>query len=134
MAPGCDGRFSDRRTLGSRKRNHATRAVDAAGRLGSRTIQSFQSVDVDGDGVPDKPRALSAVDNAGSKISGAAGAAAQAATGAAGAAANAAAGAAANVADAASGVAGKIGSLFRRKPDKVSAREQPDPAPVPEQN
>ena len=92
--------------------------VDAAGRFGARTVQAFQSVDRDGDGVPEKPRALSAVENAGATVSGAAASAAKATAGAAGAAAEAATGAAANVADAGASVAGAIASWLRRKPSE----------------
>jgi hypothetical protein len=75
------------------------RGVDAAGRFGSatftRAIEMFRPVDVDGDGVPDKPRALTAVEDAGSQIKGVAGEA-----------------------------AGAFGSMFRRKRDRSDAPEE----------
>ena len=100
--------------------------VDVAGRLGSSAIQVFQSVDRDGDGVPDKPLALSAVQDASTAITGAASGAAEAAADGARAAAGAAAGAAANVADRAANAAGAIGSWFRRKSDKTSTLDDPE--------
>jgi len=90
--------------------------VDAAGRFGTKTLQAFQTVDLDGDGVPDKPRALSYAEDAGAAIS-------ELASGAA----KGAAGAAATAADA-------IGSWFRRKPDKAALPEARDSEPTPEQN
>lgn len=101
--------------------------IDTAGRFGTEAVRVFQSVDLDGDGVPDKPRALSAVENAGATIAGAASSAAQATADAAGAAAKAATGAAAGVADVGSNVAGTISSWFRSKPDKLPAIEEPPP-------
>ncbi|HEY5474204.1 MAG TPA: hypothetical protein VIK32_13565, partial [Candidatus Limnocylindrales bacterium] len=66
--------------------------VAAARRLGSqtldRTTEVFRSVDLDGDGIPDRPRALTAVADAGSAIGGAA-----------------------------AGAAGAVGNLLRRKRD-----------------
>lgn len=71
--------------------------LETAGRVGSKAVQAFQAIDLDGDGVPDKPRALTALTDTGATI----------------------AGAATNVAGTASGVAAKaagaISSRFRRK-------------------
>lgn len=68
----------------------ASRGVNDAGRLGADTVdratQVFRAVDVDGDGIPDKPRAAAAAEEAGSAIKGAA-----------------------------AGVAGAFGTLFQRK-------------------
>ncbi|MBM7473129.1 hypothetical protein [Subtercola frigoramans] len=47
----------------------STGVATAAGTVG----RSFQSIDIDGDGIPDEPRALTAVKGAGSAIAGAAG-------------------------------------------------------------
>ena len=85
--------------------------LDAAGRLGGEAIAVFRSVDLDDDGVPDKPRALSAAENAGAVVAEAASAAARAAAGAA------------------SGVAGAIGSWFRRKPNESSESEDSTATP-----
>lgn len=82
--------------------------LDAAGRFGGQAIAVFRSIDLDGDGVPDKPRALSAVEGAGTAVAGAAGSAAEAAAGAA------------------SGAASAIRSWFRRKPDKAPTDADPD--------
>lgn len=101
--------------------------IDAAGRLGNETLLAFQSVDLDGDGVPDKPRALCAVENAGATISGAASSAAKVTADAAGVAAEAVAGAAANVADVGANVAGAIVSWLRRKPSAAVEASEPQP-------
>lgn len=69
-----------------------TGGVDAARRFGNETrdraSEVFRSVDLDGDGIPDKPRARTAVEDAGSAIKGAT-----------------------------AGAAGAVGHLFRRKRD-----------------
>ena len=93
--------------------------LDAAGRFAGETLAAFQSVDLDGAGVPDQPRARSAVEDAGTAVAGAASAAAQAAAGAA-------TGAAVGVADA-------IGSWFRRKPEKAPVDADPTRADIAEQ-
>lgn len=53
----------------------ATNAIDAARSAAaaglSQATEAFRSVDLDGDGIPDKPRALSAMEDAGSAIRGA---------------------------------------------------------------
>jgi hypothetical protein len=73
----------------------ASVGANAVGRVGSqtfdRTTEVFRSVDIDGDGVADKPRAVTAAENAGAMAKGAA----------------------ANATDA-------IGELLRRKKDKKS--------------
>lgn len=78
--------------------------VDAARRLGvetfDRATEAFRPVDLDGDGVPDKPRALSAAEDAGSAIQGAA-----------------------------AGMAGAVGSLFRRKREVPNTMAPVDPQP-----
>lgn len=88
--------------------------VDAARRYGAATFdqaaESFRAVDIDGDGIPDKPRALSAMEDAGSAIKGTAAGAA----GAIGAGANNASSAIGGVA---TGAASAVGSLLRRKRD-----------------
>lgn len=78
-----------------------TQGVDAARRLGSETLDRatnvFRSVDLDGDGTLDKPRALTAVEDAGSAIKGAT-----------------------------AGAAGAVGSLFRRKRDSGASSKGRD--------
>lgn len=85
--------------------------LDAANRLGGETLAAFTSVDLDGDGIPDKPRAMSAVEGAGAAVAGAAVAGAEAAAGAA------------------AGVADIIGSWFRRKPESSPAPDELVPEP-----
>lgn len=67
----------------------ASEGVTAAGRIGSVTVDratgAFRAVDIDGDGIPDKPRAAVAAEETGEAIKGAA-----------------------------AGVAGAIGALFKR--------------------
>ena len=85
-----------------------TDGVSAAKRLGNETYdratETFRSVDIDGDGIPDKPRAQSAVEDAGSAIKGVT-----------------------------AGAAGAVGSLFRRKRDGSTPKDQ-DAAPALEGN
>ncbi|WP_409046905.1 hypothetical protein AB2L57_09290 [Microbacterium sp. HA-8] len=54
----------------------ASEGVTAAGRFGSATVdratEAFRAVDIDGDGIPDKPRAAAAAEEAGDAIKGAA--------------------------------------------------------------
>lgn len=81
-----------------------TEGVDAAKRLGAETLdratEAFRSVDIDGDGIPDKPRALTAVEDAGSAIKG-------------------------KTAEA----VGVVGSLFRRKQEGASSPDVPESTP-----
>lgn len=93
-----------------------TDGLDTAGRLGAKAIQAFQSVDLDGDGVPDKPRALGVMGNAGAQVSGLASGAADAAAGAA------------------ARVAGGLGSWLRRKPSNASSPDEQNPDPRLEQD
>lgn len=69
--------------------------VDAAKRLGNesldRATEAFRSVDLDGDGIPDRPRALTVVEDARSALKGAGG-----------------------------GAADAVGNMFRRKRDGAS--------------
>lgn len=54
----------------------ASRGVNDAGRFGAGTLdratRAFRAVDIDGDGIPDKPRAAAAAEEAGSAVKGAA--------------------------------------------------------------
>lgn len=91
----------------------ASAGVDAARRFGVATFdqagEAFRAVDIDGDGIPDKSRALSAVEDAGSAIKGA------------GVAIGAGAGNAASaIGGLLSGAAGAAGSLLRRKQETVA--------------
>jgi hypothetical protein len=103
--------------------------VDAAGRFSTQTLQAFQPVDLDGDGVPDKPRARTAVETAGATVLETASTAARATAGAAGAAAEAVAGAAASVAEAGANVSGAISSWLRRRPSKPAAPVEAESEP-----
>lgn len=92
----------------------STDGVGAAKRLGTdtvdRTTAVFRAVDLDGDGVPDKPRALTAMEDAGAALKGAGG-----------------------------GVAGAVGSVFRRRRSpapsiedaSASVQDDADPAAPP---
>lgn len=97
--------------------------VSAACRVGAESFdyaaQAFRAVDNDGDGVPEKPRALSAVEDAGSAIKGAA-------AGTAGAIGSGAKSATVAVGGLASGAAGVAGSLFKRKPRPSALPESGD--------
>ena len=97
--------------------------VDAARRFGAEAFdqaaEAFRAVDIDGDGVPDKPRALSAVEDAGSAIKGAAADAA----GAIGTGANSAGSA---IGGLAAGAAGAVGSLLQRKRDTAASPDDLD--------
>jgi len=83
--------------------------VAAAKRLGTqtfdRTTEVFRSVDLDGDGIPDRPRALTAVADAGSAINGAA-----------------------------AGAVGAVGNLLRRKRDTGASPHELDSEPAVEDN
>lgn len=61
---------------GEKVRVSATEGVTAAARVGTATVdratEPFRAVDVDGDGIPDKPRAAVAAEEAGTAIMGAA--------------------------------------------------------------
>lgn len=85
-----------------------TQGLDAAGRFGGEALTAFRSVDLDGDGVPEKPRVRSAVEDAGAAVAGAASAAAGA------------------TAEAAAEAASTIGSWFRRKPGKTPTEADPN--------
>jgi len=80
----------------------ASEGVAVAGRLGVETFDratgAFRSIDLDGDGVPDKPRALTAAENAGDAVKGAA-----------------------------SSVTGAIGAVWKRKAEANAAIEPSDP-------
>lgn len=88
--------------------------VEAAGRFGTEALQAFQMVDLDGDGVPDKPRALSAAEDTGALISDVVSGAAKGAT------------------EAIASAAGAIGSWFRRVPDKAALPVEPESEPGPQ--
>lgn len=83
--------------------------VDAARRLGNETLDRatdvFRSVDLDGDGIPDKPRARAAVEDAGSAIKGVT-----------------------------TGAAGAVSHLFRRKRDGASSPEVLNAEPAQEES
>lgn len=82
----------------------ATASVGAtvAGRVGTETFDRasgiFRAIDLDGDGIPDKPRAATAAENAGAAIIGAA-----------------------------SNVTGAIGSIWKRKAEKKSSSKEASP-------
>ena len=80
----------------------ASGGVAAAGHFGAETFDraagAFRALDIDGDGVKDKPRAAAAADNASVKVKGAA-----------------------------SSLANSIGSIWTPKADKSSAPEEIDP-------
>lgn len=77
-------------------------AVTVAQRFGAdsfdRATESFRAVDIDGDGIPDKPRATAAAQEAGAAIKGIA-----------------------------TGVADTIGKMFKRKHANTTSPEEPDP-------
>ena len=104
--------------------------ADAARRLCAETFDqaagALRSVDIDGDGIPDKPRSLAAAEDAGSAIKGAAAGAA----GAIGAGANTAGSA---VGELAAGGAGAVRSLFRRKQSTAASPDglHPETADTP---
>ena len=83
-----------------RDKAFATASVGASvvGRVGAESIdratEAFRAVDIDGDGIPDQPRAAAAAENAGAAVKGAA-----------------------------SEVAGVIGSVFKRQKDNKSSSE-----------
>jgi hypothetical protein len=98
--------------------------ADAARRLCAETFDqaagALRAVDIDGDGIPDKPRALAAAEDAGSAIKGAAAGAA----GAIGAGANTAGSA---VGGLAAGGASAVRSLLRRKQSTAASPDGLDP-------
>lgn len=83
-----------------RDKAFATASVGASvvGRVGAESVdratEAFRAVDIDGDGIPDQPRAAAAAENAGAAVKGAA-----------------------------SEVAGVIGSVFKRQKDNKSSSE-----------
>ncbi|BCY10751.1 hypothetical protein [Actinoplanes sp. L3-i22] len=83
------------------------------GTVAGTVARPFQSVDLDGDGIPDEAQALTVVKGAGAAIAGAATSAAGAATSVAGAAGSAAG-------KAASSVAGLVSSPFKWKKSKAA--------------
>ncbi|MBS1698420.1 MAG: hypothetical protein JST25_08490 [Actinobacteria bacterium] len=90
--------------VGEKVRVSAAQSASAAARFGSTTVdratEAFRAVDVDGDGIPDKPRAAAAAEEAGVALKGAA-----------------------------AGVAGAFGTLFARKlSDAASIEAAPDEA------
>jgi hypothetical protein len=80
----------------------ASGGVSAAGRVGAgtfdRATEAFRAVDIDGDGIPDRPRAVVAAESASAAVKGAA-----------------------------SGVTGAIGSMLSRKTDKRGSYEKSTP-------
>ena len=80
----------------------ASGGASAAGRVGAdtfdRATEAFRAVDIDGDGIPDKPRVMVAADNAGAAVKGAA-----------------------------SSVTGAFGSMLSRKTDKRASSEKSTP-------
>lgn len=92
--------------------------VGAARRFGAETFdqaaEGLRAVDIDGDGIPDKSRALSAVEDAGSAIKGAA-------ADAAGAIGTGASSAGSAIGGLATGAASAVGSLLRRKRDAAAS-------------
>lgn len=80
----------------------ASAGVSAAGRFGAETFDRatgvFRAVDIDGDGVPDKPRAADAVEDASVAVK-----------------------------SATSNVADVLGTLFKRKHDEGVSSRKPDP-------
>ncbi|MBH0083714.1 hypothetical protein [Salinibacterium sp. SWN167] len=82
----------------------ASEGVAVAGRVGAETFDRatgvFRSVDLDGDGIPDKPRALTAAETAGDAVKGAA-----------------------------SNVTGAIGAIWKRKSGGNAAVEPSEPGP-----
>ncbi len=81
------------------------RGVEVAGRLSSETFNRaadvFRAVDLDGDGIPDRPKALAVAEEATSAIKGIA-----------------------------TGAAGAIGSVFRRKRDRADVTDQIESTPA----
>lgn len=98
--------------------------VDAARRFGAdtfdRAAEALRPVDVDVDGAPDKPRALSAMEDTGSTIKGAV-------ADVAGAVGTGASSAGSAVAGLATGAASAVGSLFQRKQDLAVSPKDLDP-------
>lgn len=88
--------------------------MEVVGRVGTQAVHAFQAVDLDGDGIPDKPRALSVVADAGATVS------------------DAASGAAKAAAAVATRAAGVVGSQLRRKTRSDGTPELPGPEVSPE--
>lgn len=76
--------------------------------------EMFRSVDIDGDGIPDAPRAVTAVKDAANAVG-------DAASGTAKAVGGAAVGSARAVGNAATGTANAVAGLFKRDKKKVAA-------------
>lgn len=94
-----------------------------ARRVGARTFdqaaEALRAVDLDGDGIPDKPRAVAAVEDAGLAIRGTA-------AGAASAIGSGASSAGAAIGGLATGAAGAVGSLLRTKRAAASSLSDSD--------
>jgi len=88
--------------VGEKVRVSATEGAAAAARFSTSTAEAFRAVDIDGDGIPDKPRAVAAAEEAGVALKGAA-----------------------------AGAAGAFGTLFARKqagePRAAEATETGEP-------
>ncbi|MER7796600.1 hypothetical protein [Microbacterium sp. NPDC096154] len=86
--------------VGERMIASASEGATAAARLGTSTLdratEAFRAVDIDGDGIPDKPRAATAAEEAGAAVKGAA-----------------------------AGVAGALGTLFGRRRVDGEGPEEP---------
>ena len=96
----------------------------AARRIGARTFDqaagALRAVDLDGDGIPDKPRAVAVVEDVGLAIKGTA-------VGAANAIGSGASSAGAAIGGLATGAADAVGSLLRRKRETATAPNELDP-------
>lgn len=101
-----------------------TEGVDAARRFGAATYEqasdAFRAIDTDGDGIPDKSRVVSAVEDAGLAIKGTAAEAASAIG-------SGASSAGAAIGELATGAAGAVGSLLRRKRETATSPNEVDP-------
>lgn len=80
--------------VGEKVRVSATEGAAAAARFSTSTAEAFRAIDTDGDGIPDKPRAAAAAEEAGAAVKGAA-----------------------------AGVAGAFGTLFGRNRVDVEASD-----------
>lgn len=104
--------------------------VDAAKRLGAatyeQTSQAFRAVDIDGDGIPDRPRALAAAEDAGAAIR-------ETAAGAASAIGTGASSAGEAIGGLATGAAGAVSSLLGRKREVAASPSELGPETIEEQ-